>query len=147
MPVKLNISEKGKAWKAEVADESLFGKVIGDKINGKEIKAELDGYELEITGGSDSSGFPLSKDIEGIGVKRVLLTKGWGMHDSRAGVRVRKTIRGKQVSPTTALLNLKVVKSGSKPLAEVFPDQNKAPEAAKPENAESAKPESSEPAA
>ena len=52
MPLKINISEKGKAWKVEIEGESLHGKSIGDKVHGKEIRTELDGYELEITGGN-----------------------------------------------------------------------------------------------
>ena len=92
---KLNISEKGKAWKLEIDSEFLVGKSVGDKFDGKEIKLELEGYELEITGGSDGAGFPVSKDVPGLGLKRVLLSKGWGMHDNREGVRLRKTVRGK----------------------------------------------------
>jgi small subunit ribosomal protein S6e len=122
MPVKLNISEKGKAWKLEVSEEALSGKSIGDKFDGKEIKPELEGYELEITGGSDSAGFPLSKDVEGLGLKGLLLKKGWGMKDNREGLRLRKTVRGKIVSATTAQLNINVLKAGKKPLSEVFPE-------------------------
>ena len=133
MPFKLVIGEKGKAWKIEIQDESLVGKSVGDKVHGKEIKPDFEGYEFEITGGSDSSGFPLYKDAEGIGLKRVLLTKGWGMHDSREGVRIRKTVRGKQVAATTSQINLKVLKHGHKKLDEIFPEQNKAKEEPKKE--------------
>jgi len=37
--------------------ERLVGKKIGEKFNGAVIGAT--GYELEITGGSDKSGFPM----------------------------------------------------------------------------------------
>lgn len=124
--MKLNMSEKGKAWRLEISEDVLSGKAIGDKISGIEVKPELEGYELEITGGSDSSGFPLSKDVEGIGLKKLLLKKGWGMKDSRAGMRLRKTVRGKVVSATTSQLNAKVLKAGKKPFFEIFPEQNKA---------------------
>jgi len=124
MAFKLNISDKGKAWKIETESEFLVGKTIGDKINGKEIKHELEGYEFEITGGSDLSGFPMSKDVQGLGLKRVLLTKGWGMRDNREGVRMRKTLRGKTISNVVSLINLKVVKVGVKKLEEIFPEQN-----------------------
>ena len=126
MVFKLNISDKqGKSWKIELNDEGLVGKSVGDKVSGKEIKADLEGYEFEIKGGSDNAGFPLSKDVEGIALKRVLLKKGWGMHDNREGVRVRKTLRGKQVALTTSQINLKVLKVGGKKLEEIFPEQNK----------------------
>jgi len=125
MPLKLNISEKGKAWKIELAEETLSGKSIGDKFNGKEIKPELEGYELEITGGSDIAGFPLSKDVEGLGLKGLLLKKGWGMKNSIKGIRLRKTVRGKTLSGTTVQVNLKVLKAGKTPLGTIFPDQIK----------------------
>jgi len=128
MPIKLNISEKGKAWKIEVPEEILSGKSIGDKFDGKEIKPELDGYELEITGGSDSAGFPLSKDVEGLGLKGLLLKKGWGMKNSGEGLRLRKTVRGKIISGTTSQVNINVLKAGKKKLEEIFPEQNKGEE-------------------
>ena len=125
MSLKLNISEKGKAWKLETSEESLSGKSIGDKFDGKEIKPELEGYELGITGGSDSAGFPLSKDVEGLGLKGLLLKKRWGMKNSIKGLRLRKTVRGKTLSGTTVQVNLKVLKAGKKPLSEIFPEQIK----------------------
>ena len=139
MAFKLNISNKGKAWKLELESEELLGKKIGDKLQGKEFSADLDGYELEITGASDIAGFPHKKDVEGRELRRVILTKGWGMHkkpkkegkkpvSTPKGLRLRKTVRGNQISDKTVQINLNVVKSGSKDLKEIFPDQNKEPE-------------------
>ncbi len=125
MPFKLNIGQKGKSWKLETEAEYLVGKSIGATIEGKEIKQELEDYTFEITGGSDYAGFPLSKNIEGIGLKKLLLTRGWGMHEKTKGLRRRKTTRGKTIASTTTQINLKVIKEGKKPLEEIFPDQNK----------------------
>ena len=125
MAFKLNISEKGKAWKLEIESEFLVGKSVGDKIDGKEIKPELEGYELEITGGSDSAGFPMFKEVSGIGLKKVLFKKGWGMHDPKDGIRRKKTVRGKTISSAVSLINMKVINAGKKPLNEIFLDQNK----------------------
>jgi small subunit ribosomal protein S6e len=124
MVIKAIISDKGKAWRIEKEGEMLSGKSVGDKVEGKELMPELEGYELEITGGSDSSGFPLAKDVEGLGLRRLLLKQGFGMKDNREGVRLRKTVRGKIISATTAQINLKVSKHGSKKLNEVFSQQN-----------------------
>lgn len=124
MVFKLNISDKGKAWKVEMDNEFLIGKSLGDKIHGKEIKPELEGYELEISGGSDIGGFPLSKDVPGLALKSLLLTKGFGMRDNTEGMRRRKTLRGKTISASVSLINLKVVKHGAKHLHEIFPEQN-----------------------
>lgn len=133
MAFKLNISDRGKAWRKEMEAEFLVGKSIKEKFDGKEIGSEFEGYEFEITGGSDIAGFPLSKDVEGIGLRRVLLTKGWGMKDARKGIRLRKTVRGKNISDKTVQINMKVLKEGKKRLEEIFPDQNKVQEAVKEE--------------
>jgi small subunit ribosomal protein S6e len=125
MAFKFNISDKGKAWKAEAEAVSLVGKSVGDKIEGKEIKPELEGYELEISGASDTSGFPLAKDVEGSGLRKKLLTRGFGMRDNRDGMRLKKTLRGKVIAETTSQINLKVLKEGHKKLHELFPEQNK----------------------
>jgi small subunit ribosomal protein S6e len=136
MPFRLNISEKGKAWKLENDSEAWVGKKIGEKVKGNEFSKELEGYELEITGSSDKAGFPGKSDVEGHSLKRVLLTKGWGMHTEpkglrkkpvqlRKGLRLRKTVRGNSMSRDTVQINLKVLKQGSKSLVELFPEQNK----------------------
>ncbi len=125
MAFKLNISDKGKAWRMQSEAEFLVGKSVGDKFEGKELSIDFEGYELEIAGGSDNAGFPLYKEAEGIGLKRVLLSKGWGMNDKRKGVRLRKTVRGKTISEKVSQINLKVLKHGKKKLEEIFPDQNK----------------------
>ncbi len=136
MPFKLTIADKGKAWKIESTSETLVGKKIGEKIKGSDVGTDLDGYELEITGGSDSSGFPHKRDVEGPELKRVLLTKGWGMWQKPRklgkkkvstpdGLRLRKTVRGNRISEKTVQINMKVLKHGHKKFEELFPDQNK----------------------
>ena len=143
MPFKINIGDKGKTWKFELESEYLNGKSLGDKIEGKELKYELEGYEFEITGGSDISGFPMYKDAEGIGLKKVLFKKGWGMHDNREGVRLRKTVRSKTISNKVVQVNLKAIKHGKKHLETIFPDQNqsKAPPAKEPKQEQPSKEE------
>ena len=116
---KLIISQRGKAWKLEIESEVLNGRSIGDKASGKEIKPELEGYEFEITGGSDDAGFPLSAEVAGIGLVSELKTKGFAMKDSTAGIRRRKTVRGKIISDNTAQINLNVIKAGAKKLEEI----------------------------
>tara|TARA_Y100000310_G_C20703671_1_gene832459 strand:- start:55 stop:522 length:468 start_codon:yes stop_codon:yes gene_type:complete len=120
MTLKINISEKGKTYKLELENDVLAGKAVGDNVQGADVSADLEGYELEITGGSDIAGFPMKKDVEGIGLKRVLFTKGWGMRDSRKGLRLRKTVRGKTIADSTVQVNFNVVKAGAKKLADVF---------------------------
>ena len=64
---KFVISEKEKSYQTEKDLGIIVGKKIGDKFNGDVIG--LNGYVLEITGGSDKEGFPMRNDIEGIGRK------------------------------------------------------------------------------
>ncbi len=124
MVFKFIIGHKGKAWRFEKDADFIIGKAIGNKIEGKELGNDFNGYEFLISGGSDIAGFPLSKDVEGIGLKRVLLTRGWGMRDNRKGVRMRKTVRGKVISDKTIQINMGVVKEGEKKLEEIFNEQN-----------------------
>jgi len=144
MPFKINISDKtGKTFKLEAEAEELVGKELHNKIKGNEVSENLNGYEFEITGASDTSGFTLMKNVEGIGLKKLLLGYGKGMHKRPKGLkkkgkrpkglRMRKTVRGKVISPAVAQINLKVLKEGSKKLSEIFPDQNKPKEAPKEE--------------
>jgi len=137
MPFKINISDKGKTFKLEVDTEFLLGKKIGETIEGKEIKKELEGYELEITGTSDIAGFPGFKNIEGTGLKKILLKKGFGMKKKPRkegkkgskrlpkGLRLKKSVRGNTISRDTIQINTKVIKLGNKKLEEIFPEQIK----------------------
>ena len=135
---KINISDKnGKTYKLELESEELNGKELHDKIQGKELLPALEGYEFEITGASDKAGFTALENVEGIGLKKVLLTYGKAMHRKPKGVkkknkrmqkglRLRKTVRGKIISPDIIQINMKIVGEGSKKLQEIFPEQNKA---------------------
>lgn len=130
MPFKINIADKGKTWKVESSNEAIVGKKLGDSLAGNDIADSLNGYEFKIVGASDIAGFPHKTDVEGPGLKRVLLTRGWGMHETHEGLRKRKTVRGKQLSEKTVQINLTVVKKGSQDFAQIFPDQNKPKEKA-----------------
>ncbi|MCK5624256.1 30S ribosomal protein S6e [Candidatus Pacearchaeota archaeon] len=142
---KINIAEKsGKTYKLETEAEALIEKTIHDKVDGKDISEDLAGYEFEITGASDKSGFTVMKDVEGFGKKKVLLEYGKGMRKrprregkkkqttpTPKGLRLRKTVRGKIISQDIIQINLKLLKEGNKKLSEIFPDQNKAKEVQK----------------
>ncbi len=110
---KLNISvpEEGKTTTMEIDEPqslALEGKKIGDTIDGSLL--DLSWKRLMITGGSDSSGFPLRPDIGGGVKKGVLLSGGVGLKKvKRRGYRKRKTIRGSIVTRDTYQINLKVV--------------------------------------
>jgi len=135
---KINISDKsGKTYHLEAESEELMGKELHEKISGKEISNDLSGYEFEIAGASDSAGFTALESVEGTELKKVLLSYGKGMHKrprregkkkvsnpKPKGLRMRKTVRGRVISPSIVQINLKILKEGSKKLSEIFPEQN-----------------------
>ena len=112
MPFKINISNKGKTYKLETESEALVGKKIGETIKGEDLSAELKGYELEITGTSDLAGLPGFKGLEGTQYHRRLLTRGPGMHNTKKGIRLRKTNRGEEISLKISQINTKVLREG-----------------------------------
>lgn len=108
----------GKSYQKVVSDDSLIGRKIRDKVPGN--IAGLTGYELQITGGSDSAGFPMRQDIQGSGRKKILIDKGVGLRKSIKHTFLRKNIRGNTVSDFTAQVNLKITTHGSKPVEELL---------------------------
>jgi ribosomal protein S6E (S10) len=123
MVFKINIAHKGRTFKVELETESLIRMKIGDKIQGDLISADLAGYSLEITGTSDIAGFPGIKGQVGPQLRGVLLTKkDKGMNQTRPdGLRLKKTVRGEEISDKTLQINMKVLKEGSKKFDEICP--------------------------
>ena len=130
MVFKINVSHNGKTFKVESENEDLVGYSIGEKIDGKEISADLEDYEIEITGTSDKAGFTGMLNIDGPNLHRALLGYGKGMHKKPKGekkknkrpngLRLRKTVRGKEISLETVQINTKVLKEGSKKFEALF---------------------------
>lgn len=115
---KIVIGDKeGKSYQTTTELAGLINKKIGDKISNL---PNLSGYDFELTGGSDKAGFPMRRDAEGPGRRRLLLTSGPGVHIKRSGMKKRKTVRGNTISLDTAQINLKVITQGKKPLKELL---------------------------
>lgn len=123
MAFKVNVSHKGRTFKAETDNESLLKMKIGDKLNGNLVSGELEGYELEITGTSDIAGFPGIKGQVGSQLRKILLTKNEkGMRTARTeGLRLKKSVRGEEISEKTMQINTQVLKEGGKKFDEVCP--------------------------
>tara|TARA_Y100000310_G_scaffold308410_1_gene351479 strand:+ start:344 stop:880 length:537 start_codon:yes stop_codon:yes gene_type:complete len=143
---KLTISDKtGKSYQTIVNDpdsKTFIGKKIGDKVNGEVVN--LTGYEFLITGGSDSSGFPMRKDVRGSGRKKILAVSGVGIKTKKKGTKQRKTVCGNTIHADISQINLQVVKEGSKKLADAFVGKGKEGEEKAPEKEEAAKEEKTE---
>ena len=121
---------------------ALIGKKIGDEFDGGIIG--LTGYKLEIRGGTDKDGFPMHPALKGQGKKKLLLSNPPGFHPKIKGQRKRKMVRGNVVSSAIVQLNVKVVKSGEKPLEELVPKKAKEGEKEKVKQEKKEKPKAEE---
>ena len=102
--------ESGNTYQTEVDGQDanrFIGRELGEEVDGAAVG--LDGFTLELTGGSDVSGRPMRTDVSGSGLKELLLEGGVGYKPNRDGERKRVTVRGREVSDETAQINVKVV--------------------------------------
>ncbi|RLI95733.1 MAG: 30S ribosomal protein S6e [Candidatus Altiarchaeales archaeon] len=116
MEYKIVISDPktGKSYQYDVKDEKakrFNGMKIGDIFDGSILG--MSGYKLQITGGSDISGFPMKKGIKGSKKLRILMKGGSG-YRPKGVVRKRKTVKGEVIDENIVQINTKVIKTGSK---------------------------------
>lgn len=112
--------DSGATYQTEVSGQDanrFLGRDLGDEVDGSAVG--LDGFTLELTGGSDAAGRPMRADVSGPNLKEILSTGGVGYKPERDGERKRITVRGRQISDETVQINAKVV-SGSGDVAAAF---------------------------
>ncbi len=95
----------------EPAAKAFLGLKIGDSVKGEVI--DLHGYEFMVCGGSDFCGFPMRKDVIGVGRKKILAYEGTGVRKREKGMLQRKTVCGNTIHAKIAQINLKATKIGS----------------------------------
>jgi small subunit ribosomal protein S6e len=113
--------DEGTAHQFEVEGQDanrFMGRSIGEEVDGGSVG--LDGYTLEITGGSDDTGRPMRSDVSGPNLKEVLLEGGVGFEPSRDGERKRVTVRGKEVSDEVRQINAKIAERGDASVEELL---------------------------
>lgn len=139
-------SAKGRSFSVEITGSNFnhfLGKKIGDSVEGMfvgEGESLLNGYKLQITGGSDKTGRPMRSELEGGNVKSILITAGTGYKGKRYvkknskiyrykydGLRRRRNLRGNTISTDTRQLNLKVLEYGKKSLGSILGDEEDVP--------------------
>ena len=138
MKIVYSDPKSGKTAQMELSKDRsalVLNYKIGDVIDGAVVG--LAGFKLKITGGSDNSGFPLDRSIQGTIKTR---SKRIGESGRMAGVPKMQTVRGNMISPDIEQVNLVIVEYGDKPAEELFPKKEKAAEPAK-EKKEEKKPE------
>lgn len=133
MPVLIiSDPETGTSQKVELEDARMapiMGRRIGEIIDG--TVADLAGYKIQLTGGTDKDGIPMRPDVHG-GVKaRIVLSGGVGYKPKNKGERKRVVVRGNTVSADTTFLNFKIVekpKGRKKKAKEPKPEPKPEPE-------------------
>ena len=96
----------------------FIGRSIGETVEGGAVG--LSGYELEVTGGSDTAGRPMREDVSGTGTAAVLLEGGVGFDPTVDGERKRVTVRGAEISDETRQINAKIVTRGDEPVEDLL---------------------------
>ncbi len=125
--MRIVISEAGgKSFQLELPKDKepgIVGKRIGDEIEGNLVGAA--GYTLQLTGGSDGSGFPMRAEVHGSAKKSILTSDGVGFNATRGGERKRTHVRGNTFSSEIVQVNCKVKAPGPTPLEQLFPKAEK----------------------
>jgi small subunit ribosomal protein S6e len=117
--------EDGTTYQFEVdgqAANRFIGREIGEEIDAGSLG--LDGYSVEVTGGSDNAGRPMRSDIAGSELRTVLLTGGVGFEPSVDGERKRVTVRGREVGNETRQINARIVGRGSQDVTELLDSED-----------------------
>ena len=111
MPVLIiSDPENGTSRKVEIDDQrlrSLVGTRIGSTIDG--AVADMQGYKLKLTGGTDKDGIPMRPDVHGSVKTSVVISGGVGYKPENKGEKKRKMVRGNMVSADTTYLNFTIV--------------------------------------
>ncbi len=121
MRIVISDPSTGKSFQAEVSKDQethIIGKRMSERIDGGIVGAA--GYSLELTGGSDDSGFPMRMDMPGAKKTKALVTEGVGFHSKRKGERRRRMFRGNNYSAEIIQVNAKVITAGQTPLDQIF---------------------------
>lgn len=115
-------TEDGETFQKELEKyDQLLGKKIGDEFEGDTVG--LEGYRLEITGGSDQEGFPMREKIEGAARRRKVIGNGSGIQENEKGVKKRKSVRGNTVSEEIRQLNTCVIEEGENEVSDLWEEE------------------------
>lgn len=125
MKIVFSDPKLGRSAQMEVALDKatpLLNKKIGETVDGSFLG--LTGYKFRITGGSDKSGFPMDRSMEGTAKAKVL--RRISMSGRGKGQYKRQSRRGNVIAPDTEQVNLAVTEYGEKSPQELFPVKEKA---------------------
>ncbi|WP_135820568.1 30S ribosomal protein S6e [Halostella litorea] len=116
--------ETGETYQRDADDQDanrFLGRSLGEEVDGGAVG--LDGYTLELTGGSDDAGRPLRADVDGPDLQEILSDGGTGFNPTREGERKRITVRGAEISESVAQINAKIVARGEASVEDLLADE------------------------
>ena len=117
--------DSGETHQVEVDGQDanrFLGKEIGESVDGGAVG--LDGYTVEITGGSDDAGRPLSPGVAGAALDEVLMSeRSVGYKPRRDGERRRVTVRGREIGDSVSQVNVRITERGSTDVDELLADE------------------------
>jgi small subunit ribosomal protein S6e len=116
--------ESGETFQRDADDQDanrFLGRSLGEEVDGGAVG--LDGYTLELTGGSDDAGRPLRADVDGPNLQEILSDGGTGFNPSREGERKRVTVRGSEISEAVAQINATIVGRGEASVEDLLADE------------------------
>ncbi|MCW4049712.1 MAG: 30S ribosomal protein S6e [Candidatus Bathyarchaeota archaeon] len=102
----------GTSQRVEIEDSRLrplIGTRIGQTIDG--TLAEMQGYKLKFTGGTDKDGIPMRPDVHGSAKARIVLSGGVGYKPKDKGIQKRKVVRGNTISAEITFLNFTIIEA------------------------------------
>jgi small subunit ribosomal protein S6e len=123
--VAVSDPEDGHTYQIDVDGQDanrFIGRELSDEVDGGAVG--LDGYTLELTGGSDTSGRPMRPDVRGVATKEIMSDGGVGFKPTTDGERKRITVRGREVSDDTRQINAKITARGSDDVADLLGDDD-----------------------
>lgn len=135
MKIVLSDKKLGRSVQMELQLDKasvLLNKKIGESVDGTFLG--LTGYKLQITGGSDKSGFPMEKSMEGTGKVSVMREISDSGRDK--GQYRRENKRGNMISQDIEQVNLVITEYGDKSPEEIFPKKEEKKEESKEEKKE-----------
>ncbi|MEM2020836.1 MAG: S6e family ribosomal protein [Zestosphaera sp.] len=103
---------RSKSFQLTVSGEkaaAFLSKKIGDSVTASVVGLPAE-WKLLITGGSDSSGFPMIPTLQGGGKKALLLAEPPGFHPRDRGDRRRKYVRGNVITEEIVQVNVKLIR-------------------------------------
>ena len=125
MKIVLSDPKSGRSASIDVPAErtaQLLNLKIGDTFDGS--AAGLAGYKLKVTGGSDRSGFPMKRGIDG--TRKAKIFAMGGSKARKSGQYSRRSARGNTTSVDIEQLNTVIVEYGDRPVDEIFPKKAEA---------------------